>query len=95
MASITSSSTIADVKAVYLDNLSYSTDSSSTKAKAFIEACRAILGWPNKSAQDGAATEFDMEQIAAQLTDAERWLSSNVTSGFGTVKHCDFSGFRS
>lgn len=97
MATITSASTIADIRAAYLDNLSYSTDSSVAKAKAFIEACRAILAWPEVSTEDGSTTQFNLEQVAAQLAAAEQWLAANDTTtagGFGTVKHVDFAGFR-
>lgn len=96
MATITSSSTLADVRAAYLDNLSYETDGSVAKARAFVEACRAILSWPSDSMKETVRSMFDLTRIENQLTQAQDWIAANNTSGahFGQVKHVDFGGFR-
>lgn len=94
MATVTSSSSVAQIRAAYLDNLSYETDGSTSKALAFIEACRAILAFPNSS-KDGSQLQFDHGQVAAQLAEAQRYVSANSGSGgYGSVKHPDFAGFR-
>lgn len=88
MATIDSNSTVEEIEAVYLDNLSYQTDSSATKAAAFIEACRAlILRRPSRSSVGGSRggfeTDFDIAEIRRELAAAQRWLVANGTTASG------------
>lgn len=63
MATITSASTLAEIEAAYLDNLSYDTDNSLPKAYAFREAARALrLKRPQSaSSGPGSVSNFDID----------------------------------
>lgn len=97
MATVDSTTTVAGLATVYLDNLSYSTDGSVAKARAFIEACRALLLRRPQRAQVGTEEiEFDMRIIQAELLRAEAWLNSAAgadVGGAGAV-HFDCQDFR-
>ena len=97
MSTLTSSSTLAQIVAAYVDNASYEEDASTTKAAAFISACRIILiKRPKKAAVGGEEIELDLELIARELDSARRWLATNgsVAAGGGGVKAISFEGFR-
>lgn len=97
---ITSSSSYDDVKDAYLDNLSYETDGSTTKALAFVEACRAlILFVPSRNVQGGRGgheTEFDIAEIRRQLETARAYVAANSTAvgTAGSMIGVDFRNFR-
>ena len=99
MASLDSSSTLAQIKACYADNGGYAEDASATMALAFITACRLLLiKLPKRVGQrSGDELELDLAVIADQMTAAQRWLAGNaaVTAGGAGVKHVDFTDFRS
>jgi hypothetical protein len=94
MAALTGSSTDEAVWAQYDDNAAYDVDSSVTKAKLFIEACRVLLRRRPTSIGFGQrSTEFEAVQQA--LDDARKWLALNNTSANGgSVRHLDFRNLR-
>jgi hypothetical protein len=96
MATITSASTVEDQRAAYLDNLSYQTDSSVSKARAFVEACVALLmTLPKSIATGGTNADLNPELIQKQLEYAQRWLAlNNTSSNGGSVRHLDFRNLR-
>lgn len=101
MATITSSSTQADIVEAYLDGVSYDTEGSVSKAKTFIEACRALLVMHPADWQKGAhRIMYRPELWQTQLERALKWLDANedlgTSGGPGRagVKHLDFRGFR-
>ena len=71
---------IIDAHAIYLVNLDYDAGGGDTsKAEAFIGACRAILAGPAVSGQggrDGQTSEYDLRQVSEQLQTALRWRRS-------------------
>lgn len=100
MSTLSSSSTLAQVYSSYADNASYEEDESTTKAAAFITACRLLLSpkfMPARSrgaGRDAGEIEFSAEHIQAELASAQTWLAMQSSTGFGSVKHPDFAGFR-
>lgn len=94
--SITSSSTPAQIRAAYLDNVGYETAGSAAMAMAFIEACRALLiVLPAMTGTAGSTTQFSPQLIQGQLEEARLWLSQNPASGAGGgSKHFAFEDFR-
>lgn len=94
MAALSSTSTWAEVTAAYDDNASYAEDASSTKAAAFITACRVLLRrLPKRSVHGGRGgeeIEMDTRLIAEELRDAKRWLGTQSS----VVRQADFSSFR-
>lgn len=97
---ISSSSTLAEVKAEYIDNAGYDANDSASECRAFIKACRVILAWPKRSQKGDVETEFDLSQVRSLLDDALAWLASNDdssesdSSGYGSVIHPDLAGLR-
>lgn len=82
MASVTSSSTVAEIEAAYIDNGSYVEDQSVTKCRAFITAARALLIRLPSTAVKGANTlSFNLENIRKELEDAQKWLEARDTAG--------------
>lgn len=96
MSTLSSSSTLAQVKAAYDDNASYAEDASVTKAKAFLTACRILLRrLPARSKSgDGSEVELDVALIRKELEEATSWLSQNDLSGGGGVRFPDFADFK-
>lgn len=94
MSTLSSSSTLAEIKDAYLDNGSYEEDDSTTKAAAFITACRLLLiKLPKKAVKSAAEVELEPGLIKAELTSARRWLATKGAVG-GGVTHVDMRGFR-
>ena len=78
MATLTSSSTDAEVWAEYDDTASYEEDASVSKAKRFVTACRILLRRrPTISESGSKKIEFDSELIASETSEARRWLAIN------------------
>lgn len=101
--SLSSSSTLAQVNAAYDDNADYaeSGGGSTTKAAAFIQACRILLRRIATEAATGPERirqDENLRAIRAELNDAKDWLALNdTTSGAGVnggVKHLSLEGFR-
>lgn len=77
MAAVTSTSTVDEINAAYLDNCSYQEDASVAKAKAFVTVCRAILIRPSSGSKGGESGSWDYNQISSQLKEAQQWLAAN------------------
>ncbi len=79
-----STSSLQDVLAAYLDNVSYDVDGSVTAAREFIAACRMLLlKVPKRTAhggREGTELEVDPQLVERQLADALRWLARNDTA---------------
>ena len=80
MATLTSASTLAEIKAAYADNASYLEDGSATKARAFITACTLLLlrlpKRVSKGGGQGEEIELDPQLLADQIGEAKRYLSA-------------------
>ena len=85
MASLSSTSTDAEVKAAYDDNASYAEDASATKAAAFVTACRILLRRLPKRGKLGGRHEIELDPkiLRLELSDARQWLATNA-SGAGS-----------
>lgn len=93
---LSGTSTLADAKAQYLDNLGWKTEGSAVKCKAFMEACEALLLLlPKKTSRgsQGMQVEMDPTLIAKRLEAATNWLAQNGSTG-GAVRHASFENFR-
>ena len=94
MSSLTSSSTLDEIKASYVDNASYAEDESTTKAAAFITACRILtLKIPVLARQGDNTIQMSLAEIRQERTAAERWLAANRTDSARVVVS-DFRHFR-
>jgi hypothetical protein len=94
---LSENSTLADAKAQYLGNLSYSSTNSAAKCRLFIEAAEALLMlMPTKTARgrNGMQVEMNVDNIRLRLEKAERWLATSGSAG-GAVVHANFNDFRS
>ncbi|HUU91532.1 MAG TPA: hypothetical protein VM238_10005 [Phycisphaerae bacterium] len=100
MSTLSSTSTFAQVTAAYDDNASYEEDQSTTKAAAFITACRFLLRLlPRRTSHGGRSgdeTEFEPERIREEIADARAYIARNsaATSGAFGVRHPSFENFR-
>jgi hypothetical protein len=100
MSTLNSASSLAEIKAAYFDNASYSEDADVAKARAFITACRCLLmKIPRRVARGGPASEeIEMEPrlLMDQIAEAKKWLTDNAPSSAsdGAVRFSDFSNFR-
>lgn len=97
MSSLSSSSTLAQVWAAYEDNASYEEDLSTTKAKAFITACRILLRrTPSSQTKGSNQVNYDPGHIAKELEHAKVWLEArdpDYRVGPDSVRP-DFRNFR-
>lgn len=94
-STLTSSSTLAEAKAAYFDNASYYEDASTSKALAFITACRFLLLWIPKHAarHGGEELDFDPEVLRSEQAEARQWLSQQSSvGGTGRTKFVGFAG---
>ena len=96
MSTLTSSSTLADAKAAFFDNASYEEDASTSKASAFITACRFLLLMIPRSHKHGDdEQEFSPSMIKAEMDRARAWLDLNSsTASVGATRSASFEGFR-
>lgn len=99
MSTLSSTSTLAQIKAAYADNASYEEDDDATKAQAFITACRMLMmNLPKRTVHGGRGEEVELpiELIEKQLTAARSWRGSHggLAAGGAGVKHADFRDFR-
>lgn len=99
MSTLSSSSTIAEVKDAYDDNASYYEDNSVAKAKGLVTAGLILLRRVPKRARHGSPgeeIEIDPAVIAAEVRTAKAFIEA---SGGGTggprVKHPSFEDYRS
>jgi len=93
MASLDSSSTLAQIRASYADNAGYGEDASPVMAAAFVTACRLLLlKLPKRSVHGGrGAEEIELElgQIRIELDQARQWIALNCST-VPAVRHVDF-----
>jgi hypothetical protein len=98
MSSLSSASTLAEIAAAYVDNASYSEDSSAAKARAFVTACRILLlKRPTEVSVDRRSINFDMKLIQQEMVAAKEWLDTHSTSDTDSgprVTGADFRDFR-
>lgn len=102
MSTLSSTSTLAQVEAAYIDNASYAEDSSVAKAKAFITACRILLVKLPKASNSGdAGATYNTDLIQKQMEQAQQWVTANDTSsssdassGGPVVARFNFNNFR-
>jgi len=81
MSSLSAASSFDDILDSYLTNASYEEDASTTKAAAFITACRMLLLMPKRAGTGSRATvEMDVEQINQQLKAARDFVAANPAS---------------
>lgn len=85
MADLDSTSTVDDVRASYLDNMSYEEDGDAAKCRKFMTACRAMLANPYIVRALGQEMQLSISAIQSQLTDARVWLSVNGSAASGSV----------
>lgn len=85
--------TVEALQAAYVNNCGYAEANDATMAKAFISACRALIGLrPAKAAHGrGASVEFDWRALERQIEQAKAWLVSVNTPD---VIHPDFGNLR-
>jgi hypothetical protein len=97
---ITSTSTIDQIKAAYVDNSAYDVNASVAQAKLFVQACRVLLlVMPKMAGQDRATLSLSPELVAQQLADATRWLGGQADTtaaviGGGGTRHFSFENLR-
>lgn len=93
MATLDSTSTLAEIEAAYLDNVSYEEDNSTSKATAFITACKMLLlKRPSSMSAGGSVTFGSQADIRAELDNAIQWL--NAKQQGGSYSYLDFSNVR-
>jgi hypothetical protein len=96
MATVDSSSNLAEVEAAYDDNASYAEDQSTTKARAFVTACRILIRrYPSSQASGDAAVTLPLTQIKQELDAAVEWMQMwDVDRSPTEVSWADMSDFR-
>jgi len=99
MSTLSSSSTLTEIQAAYMDNASYAEDASTAKARAFVTACRLLLlKLPKRSVsggRGGTEIEIDPRVIQQELTAANQWLAHSRTSQTGGgITYADFDDYR-
>lgn len=85
----------SDARDAYLANADYAESASTSKARAFITACRKLIVLlPSEVAGGSSRTRADenLRQFRAEMEQAQRWLASSGTSG--GVVHASFENFR-
>jgi len=79
MSTLTGSSTFAEVLASYRDNASWQEDSSTTKANAFVTACRFMLSYAEEQSRGGGSTtvsqKFNYDQIRQEMDEATKYVA--------------------
>ena len=95
MSTLSSSSTDTEVWAAYDDNASYEEDADSSKAAAFITACRILVRRrPKRIEFEGKSGDFDEIAIRQELGQARQWLALHPASDTARVRYGDLSTFR-
>lgn len=98
MATLSSSSTIQQIKDAYDDNASYEEDNDVAKAKIFVTACRMLLmKIPKLAGHGGGQVAMSPDLIRKELADARTFLQANDTSTSARkrrVLHPDLSNYR-
>lgn len=96
MATLSSASTLDQVKAAYDDNSGYDVDGNVTECQIFIQACRILLRrLPAETSKEGQSLRIELQRIEEALAQAKVWLAtSNTAAAGGGVLYSDFSTFR-
>lgn len=87
MATLSSTSSLDDIKAAYADNADYETSVDTAKAATFIVACRLLLlKLPAVAGKGGATLTMNPTLIAGELLYAQRWLKGQqAAAGTGSA----------
>ena len=97
---LTSTSTLAEVKAAYRDNLDYDTSASLSKCVAFIQAARFWITYiVDEVASGDQRVRDNYQKLQDELKKAEQWRAANdstaQTAGHaGSVRHASIEDFR-
>lgn len=95
MATLSATSTEAQVWAAYDDAASYEEESSRAKALAFITACR-ILSRRRPTQIGRGDRSTTLESLRQEMADARAWLNAHpTTTGAGSRNAVTFADFRS
>lgn len=100
MSTLTSSSTLAEIQASYVDNASYAEDDSIPKAKAFLTACRILLlKLPAEAGTREGHMRLNPDLIQKEMKEARDWLDPQATPvtetpDGGSVTRASFTYFR-
>lgn len=96
MATLSSTSTLDQVKAAYDDNSGYQVDASVTECQNFIQACVILLRrLPLEASKEGQTLRLSLDSIAAELKLARTWLATSAAAAAGGgVVYPDFTSFR-
>ncbi len=90
MSTLSSASTVAEIEAAVLDNVSYEEDGSTAKAKALLTACNAwLVTHPRASGKGGANFQLAPEEVRFIAEQARRWLATNDTTVNAGVIHLE------
>lgn len=85
--------TLAAAKTAYLANADYADFTDTTKAKAFVSACRALmLLLPSKSMEFQRSAEFSLSNLKTELEKAEAFIVAKDPGG--SVTYADTRDFR-
>jgi len=98
MATLTATSTIAEIVAEYRATASYYEDDDLAKARRFVTACVILLGRPEreeKGGRGGAAHEFNHEVLQQQKLDAQQFIAAKDATVNAAAHHtaADFRHF--
>lgn len=78
--SLSSTSTLDEVSAAFLDNASYSATGSVTAARTFVTACRMLLLMiPKMQGSREATVTMNPELIQKEMMSAQEWLQATDT----------------
>jgi|DEB3_MinimDraft_2_1074329.scaffolds.fasta_scaffold00552_2 hypothetical protein len=97
MSSLDGNSTYEQVKQAYDENASYIEDNSTTKARAFITACKILLRRTPSNMQKGSnALGYNVQALKQELDDAVAWLEARDPAyrPGPSVTRADFRNFR-
>lgn len=84
MATVSSSSTRAQIEASFDDNASYAEDNSVTKARAFVTAGRILLRrYAEQSTLGATSLRRNLSMIKEQVDEAVQWLQQHDTAREG------------
>lgn len=94
---LSSASTLSDIKAEYADTCSYEEQGSTSLAKRFVTACRLLLlKLPKSGGHNGATVDMSTDLIHQQLQDAQQYVAAadSTQNRGGGVVHVDFDDYR-
>jgi len=98
MATITSSSTTAQITAAFLDNCGWFEDDDADMARRFVTVCTAMLSRGITEIEfGGERTEYTPSVLRELAADAKLFISGKATvaTGGAGVKFTSFEDFRS